>query len=365
MKVTIARENLIKALQRVSNIVGSKSTMPIMFNTLIEAADGKISFSSTDLEIRITVKIDATVEKPGRTTLPAKKLYSIVSGFRSENVQMDCNENHHTNIKCGTSSILLYGLDPNDFPAESEFTPLRTIKMKQADLSRFIDQVSYAAAADESRKALQGMLVSVKENNFVSVATDGRRLALSEKLIDDFNGSDGDSILPIKGVNELKRVLEKDGDLTIEIGDKQAVFNTGKAIITTKLIEGNYPNFRQVIPAGFKTKIAIPSASFTACLNLMSNIIDSADSGYVKLTFTKGRINFEAISSSTGIGSDYMEIEYEGEDIEVSFRPDFLLEPFKHSDADNLRLEINDGLSPVSIKSDDGFVYIIMPMRNK
>ena len=253
----------------------------------------------------------------------------------------------------------------DDFPVPVDFTAQRTIKIKQGDLARIIDRISYAVSLDDSRKVLQGIFFSIKEGNLTAVATDGKRLALVEKLLDEAPvGSDGDIIVTLKAANEIKRILEKDGDVVIEIGEKQAVFKVDSTMIYSKLIDGNYPNYKQVIPASFAKKISVPCSDFIDALEIVSIPLFDASSSYVKITFTTNKLMFEA-NSNIGEGKEHIAIEYEGEEMSLSFNPQFLSDPFKHIGVDNVNIKINDAFSPIAIESGDGFLYVIMPMRNK
>lgn len=366
MKLTVEKDNLLKALQKVCNIIGSRTTLPVLANVLVEAADGILTLTTTDLELRLVTSIPANIEVPGRTTLPARKLSGLVSKFRSSSaISFESNENFHTEIKCGTASIMLLGLNPDDFPLGNEFEPQRSISLKQIDMMILLDRISYAASTEDSRKVLQGILFSIKEGAITAVATDGKRLALMQKMLDNApEGSDGDIIITLKAANELKRLLETNGDAIMEIGEKQVQFKLGTTTIISKLIEGTYPNYRQVIPANFKRTINVPCDPFIYALEILSVTLSDITSPNIKLTFKTNELFFEA-NSNIGEGSESVPIEYDGEEMSASFNPNFLLDPFKHLSMENVSLKINDVVSPIAIESPDGFLYVIMPMRNK
>ncbi|MFA6713761.1 MAG: DNA polymerase III subunit beta [Victivallaceae bacterium] len=365
MKLTVKRESFIQAIQKVINIIGSRSTLPVLANILLEAKDKSLTLTTTDLEIRITNSLDAEVEREGKTTIPAKKLAALVSRFLADDVQLDCNENHHTTIKCGTSVFKILGLSDEDFPPAADFPAETHIKFKETDFKKMLDRISYAVSLDDTRKVLHGILCSVKENTVTAVATDGKRLALVEKVPEEFKGSEGDTIIPLKAANEVKRILENnDATVHLEFGEKQACFRTDKVCLTTKLIEGNYPNYRQVIPVSFNKTVDIPAAVLLAKLELVSLAL-SDDSSYVILTFDEGKLNLQASSSNVGEGSDYLDIDYNDTPINISFNPNFLADPLKHCDADKIQVKLNDGFSPVALEASDGFLYVIMPMRNR
>lgn len=365
MKVSVKRDQLMQAMQKVINIIGNRSTLPVLANILLEAQDNTLTLTSTDLEIRITNSIEATIEREGKTTIPAKKLAALVSRFLGDEVTLDCNENHHTKITCGTSEFKLLGLSDEDFPPPTEFPSTSHIKFKEVDFKKMLDKISYAVSLDDTRKVLHGILCSVKENTVTAVATDGKRLALVEKVPEEFTGEEGDTIIPLKAANEVKRILDnKDGIVHLEFGDKQACFRTDKVCLTTKLIEGNYPNYRQVIPVSFNKTLDIPAPTLLAKLELVSLAL-SDDSSYVILTFDEGKLQLQASSTNVGEGSDYLDVDFNEARIDISFNPSFLADPLKHCDADKIKVKLNDGYSPVALEADDGFLYVIMPMRNR
>ena len=185
MKIKISRETMLKALQRVGNIVNTRNTLPVLSNILFEAADGKLKLTGTDLEIRMETVVDAEVIEAGETTLPAKKMLTLVSKFRGEFIEIESGDNFHSTIKCGTASIMLLGLNPADYPKKDEVKFIRSFSMKQADMAVVIERIAYAASLEDSRKVLQGILFSVRDGKFTAVATDGKRLALCEKVFEE------------------------------------------------------------------------------------------------------------------------------------------------------------------------------------
>jgi DNA polymerase-3 subunit beta len=365
MKLNIKKNELLDGLQKVSSIIGNKSTLPVLSNVLLDAQSNSLTLTTTDLEIRITIKIQTTVEIPGTTTLPAKTFLSIIRSLPGNSIDLESDDTNHMSIRAGNSVYKLLGLPPLDFPLPMEFTPIRSFSLKQSDLARTLERISYAASTDDSRKTLSGILFSLKENAFTAVATDGKRLALVERGADNFTGEDGQAIIPPKSAMEIQRVFSGgDGDALVEIGDSQALITAGGTILSTKLVEGSYPDYRKVIPTSFTRKVELPSEEFASALQRMS-IVVSETSAYVQLTFNDNKIDMKAASNEVGEGSESVPIEYTGPEIKVSFNPIFVLAPFKHLDADKTVLQMNDGYNPVAISCGDGFLYVIMPMRSK
>ena len=366
MKIKVQKENLLKALQKVSNIIGSRTTLPVLGNVLMEAKENTLTLTTTDLELRMVTQLEAEVEEEGRTTLPAKKLLGLVAKFRGESISICSNENFHSEIKCGTASIMLLGLDPDDFPVQVDFVPQHTVKIKSSDLAGIIDKISYSASIADSRKVLQGIFFSIRDGKITAVATDGKRLALVEKMLDETAATDmgSDIIVTLKSATELKRIIEKDGDVSVEIGENQITFRLDQTVITSKLIEGTYPNYKQVIPPSFKKVVTVPCDQFVYAMEILSVTLAETTSPTIKLTFKENKLVFEA-NSNIGEGSESIDVEYADEEMSASFNPNFLLDPFKHLSADTVTLKINDVVSPIAIESGDGFLYVIMPMRNK
>jgi DNA polymerase III subunit beta len=364
MKLKVSKEKLSLSLQKVNSIISSRSTLQILGNVLLEAEDNKLILSTTDLDIRIKTEIEAEVSKHGKTTLPARKFYEIVRELSGDKVDLEKNDNHIT-IQCGNSNFRLLGLSPADFPLPLEVASIRQFTVSQIEMARMLNLISYAVNQDDSRKALSGILFSISENNFTSVATDGRRLALVEKTMDNFTGKDGEIILPVKSANELIRLLGKTGNVKVDIAENMITFTLDDStVMTSKLIDENYPNYKQVIPVSFSRNIELPRENFAAVLRRVSLVV-SERSFFVKICFSHNKLELSATSTDVGESHDSIEIEYDGPETTVSFNPTYLLDPLNRLDSDNIVMKMNDGYSPVALSNEDGFLYVIMPMRNR
>ena len=364
MKFNVNREKLQKALSRVGSIVGARSMLPLIGNVLIEARDGRIDLTTTDLELRMSTSIEAEVVEEGRSTAPARKLISLVNSFSAPEVAFEVNEQEHFRIVCGSGRFKLLGLPAADFPEEAAFTPVREVKIKECDFKRMIGAISYAVGADDSRKALTGVLFSVTENNLTLVATDSKRMAMQEYVPESVTGEPGDAIIPLKAMTEVRRLMEGERILTVSVGEKQCLFTSEDFVFGTKLIDGSYPNYRLVIPKSFKQEIELPCSVFRSKIETVSLVL-SENSSYVVLKFEENQLSVIASSAEVGEGCDTMEIAYSGEPFEVSFNPVFLADPLRNIDAESVRFKINDPLNPVAMETGDGFLYVIMPIRKK
>ena len=363
MKFTVSREKLLKALQRVNSTIGSRNTLPILGNVLVEAGNNVVNLTTTDLEIRIVTRIEAEVEIAGATTIPAKRLLALVNNFEDAVVSIESDERHHAVVTCGTSCFKLLGIAPEDFPGSGELVPARTITFKGAELKRMLGQITYAITLNDSRKVLHGMLVSVRDNVVTMVATDSKRLAMTERSVETISGGNGDCIIPLLAAQEIKRQAQPQDDITLEIGEKMARFTMEDTVLTTKLIEGNYPNYRQVIPASFAKEIPIATSALLGKIELVSQVL--ADStGCIVLNFSEGKLELRAASNDIGEGSAELPVEFTGDALTASFNPAFLSDPLRFADCETMTFKMNDGFSPVAIDGGDGFVYVIMPMRH-
>jgi len=364
MKFKVSREKMLKALQRVLGPIGSRSTLPILGNVLIEAEGTQVKLTTTDLDLRISTGVEAAIEEAGRTTVPAKKFAALVQRFSDDDLIFTSNERHHAELVCGNSKCKLLGLPADDFPQNVEFTPVRRLTYKESDLNRILSQITYTVSLEDSRKVLHGVLCSCKDNLVAFAATDGKRLAVVDKLPEMFEGTEGEVIIPLRAANEIKRLAAGDEKVAIEIGDKQAAFITDTLVLTTKLIEGNYPNYRQVIPTNFASQIAVPAQAFLSKIELVSQVLSDSNS-FVVLRFADNQLVIKAASAEIGEGEAIVDVEYSGTPIEVSFNPTFLAEPLRAVAVENVTLNLNDGVSPVAMDGSDGFLYVIMPMRNR
>ena len=363
MKFTVKRDKLQKALQRVGNIIGSRAMLPLLGNVLIRAEEGTLKLCTSDMELRLATELEAEVSEVGATTLPARKLAQLVGCFTAPEVEFDINSDDYARISCGTAKFTLRGLPAADFPEAADFNQVREIKIKQSLFKRMISSIVYAVSADDSRKVLTGVLFSLNESALTLVATDGKRMAIQEAAPEVISG-DGSAIIPLKAMTELRRLLEGDEELAVSIGEKNCSFTAGSFVLSTKLIEGNYPDYRQVVPAKFKQEVELPVQLLLSKIETVALML-SETTGSVILRFENNQLQLQASSAEVGEGSDVIEVAYEGEAFEVSFNPVFLADPLRSTDAEMMRFKLNDPLSPVALEAGEGFVYIIMPLRKR
>ena len=362
MKFSVSKEQLLAGLQTVQNVVSTRTTLPILSNVLLQAVDGKVRLTTTDLDVGVSGTIDAQVDKDGGTTLPARRLANIVRELPAAEVQIDVDSKNVASIRCGQSFFKIMGLPEEEFPPLPKFEGAKTFTISQAALRDALKKTSYAISTDETRYVLNGILFSFKENKLTMVATDGRRLALVDLDLEFPQSQEVDIILPTKCVTELSRLLGEEGDVKMSVGENQVAFEISGTLLVSKLIEGNYPNYRQVIPGEAKERIALERELFYNAVHRVS-LLSSEKSNSVKLVFTKNNLEIAANTPDVGEARESLAVPYKGRDLSIAFNPEFLQAPLKNLTNDEIYLDLIDEMSPGVIKIQSPFLYVLMPMR--
>ena len=367
MNLTISKEQIINGLQSVQNVVSTRTTLPILSNVLLRAEGDRLEFTATDLDVTVSCAVEAKVTKPGASTVPVKRLFGIVRELSSLEIELEVDEKNTCSVRAGASFYKINGLSADEFPPLPKFKEDKKVVLPQETLKSMMKKTSFAISTDESRYVLNGIFMSMKDHKMTMVATDGRRLALVDEELDVPEKSQGEFIVPAKTVNELNRLLQDKGEVEIRYAENQASFalkdEKGSAVlIVTKLIEGNYPNYRQVIPSETKERVALGREEFLHALR-RAEIMTSEKSNSVKLSFTRNSLVITANTPEVGEGQESLAINYKGKDLAVAFNPAFLMDPLKAVDDDEIFLELSDELSPGLVKTNGPFLYVIMPMR--
>ena len=362
MKCTISKEALLNGLQVVQNVVTTRTTLPILSNALLKADNGKLIVAATDLDVGIRASVEVTVEKPGGTTLPARRLFAIARELPHSEVTIEVDAKQNALIRSGNSFFRILGLPEEEYPAFPKTDGAKVFKLTQGTFKDMLKRTSYAMSQDESRYVLNGVLLSFKENKLTVVATDGRRLALVEQELEFPPSNESEVILPTKAVNELQRVLGGDEPLTIYLAENQITFDLGKIVVLSKLIDGKYPNYRQVIPAEAKERVIVERELLLGAVHRVS-LLSNDKSTSVKFSFAKNNLEISANTPDVGEAKETLSVNYKGKDFSIAFNPYFLMDPLKNLEADEVFFDFIDELSPGVIKYQKPFLYVIMPMR--
>jgi DNA polymerase-3 subunit beta len=367
MKFTIAKEHLLSGLQAVQNVVGSRTTLPILSNVLLVAADGKLELTATDLDVTIACSVTATVDKPGKATVPVKKIFGIARELPATEIEIEVDEKSVMAIRAGGSFYRINGLGADEYPPLPSFKQSRAVSLPQDKLKAMLRKTSFAASTDEARYVLNGIFFILKEHKVTLVATDGRRLALTDEEADVPAEAQAEFIVPTKAITELNRLLGSAGTVEIRFSENQVSFTTAAegamgVLIMSKLVDGNYPNYRQVIPPECHERIALNREEFLGALR-RAELMTSDKSNSVKLTFSRNQLAITANTPEVGEARENLAINHKGKDFAIAFNPTYLMDPLKALDEDEVAFELIDELSPGVLKTQKPFLYVIMPMR--
>jgi DNA polymerase-3 subunit beta len=366
MKFRITKEKFLDGLQQVQNVVSSRATLPILSNVLLEADGPELRMTTTDLDVVISCRVDAEdVSSPGSTTLPARRLATIVRELPADEILVEVNDDNAARITCGNSFFRILGLSPDDYPPPPRFEDVKEFKVPAFTLRDGLRKVAYAISTDETRYVLNGVYCQFKEGKLTLVATDGRRLAMTDADLEFPESQECSVIIPTKAVNELQRILKDAGDkaeIRIRIGPKQIAFDCDRSLLVSKLIEGNYPNFRQVIPGQAKQRVTLEREAFLQAVQRVS-LLAQDKSNSVRIAFSRDNIEITANSADIGEARESLAVKYNGPDMAIAFNPEYLQAPFRNLDTDEVFLDLIDEVSPGVVRINTPFLYVLMPMR--
>jgi DNA polymerase III subunit beta len=372
MKFKINRDHFSNGLAQVLNVVGSKTTMPILSNVLIEADKDFISLTTTNLDLGIRCKIKADVKEGGAVTLPVKRLATIVRELPNLDVVFDASPNHQVKLASGGSNFRIMGIGKEEFPPLPEFGDEKSFTLDQPELVSMLKSVSYAQSSDETRYILNGVYFSFRDGRLSLVATDGRRLALIAKEMEIPTDSAGSIILPAKTVSELLRMLDKGEKVKIDFSERRCSFQIGtdkdgsglvdSIYLYSKVVEGNYPNYQQVIPKETHQRIKLERELLLQCIHRAA-LVTNEKANSVKLKLSSNLLEITAQSPDFGEAHESMAISYSGPDLQAAFNPTFLMDPLKALSKDEVFFEIKDEVSPGVFKTLENFICVIMPVR--
>jgi DNA polymerase-3 subunit beta len=383
MKFRIHRQHFIQGLQQVLNIVAQRPPMPILGNVLIEATDGKISLTTTNLDLGIRCQVAAEIKQPGGITLPVRKLADIVRELSGSDVEVEASEGNQALIRSGNSKFRIMGLGKENFPPLPQFDDNRTYTLAQSQLLTMLKRVSYAQSQDETRHILNGVYFDFHSSQLVLAATDGRRLAVTQHPLQSTENGEGKIILPGKTVAELLRLLDKGESVKISFNDRQVSFlidtkiekeevkddESSKPVglvssiyLVSKVVEGNYPNYQQVIPKEGGHRVQLERELLEECVRRAA-LVTTDKNRLVRFKFTSNQLEIHGSSQEYGEAQEVMAVEYNGEESIIAFNPDFVRDPLKALTEDKITFEFNNDVSPGVLKVGKEFLCVIMPLR--
>ncbi len=372
MKISLPKSELQRGLSRIQSIVEKRNTMPILANVLLDASggeEGTLEFAATDLEVGIRSVHSAEVETPGRVTASAKKLYEIVRELPDEPVHIEVTSDAYLSIRCARADFTLAGNSAEEYPTLPTASPGSVATVQAVVLGQMIERTMYAASVDETRYNLNGVFVErVPETEKLRmVATDGHRLAYVDRALDvDLGGLESGVIIPRKGLAELKKLVDEEDADEVEIGfeGNSALVRKRGVTLVMRLIEGEFPNYRQVIPKQQGRQLVLPSEILVQALRRVA-LLSSERSRAVKLELSSGLLKLSSNNPDLGEAHEELDIDYDGEELEIAFNARYLTDCLTVMGAKEVRLGIQDGLSPAQLvpTDDEDSLAVVMPMR--
>ncbi|HOO77287.1 MAG TPA: DNA polymerase III subunit beta [bacterium] len=361
MKISFSREAAAAGLHPLQGLIGSRSMVPVLSNILVTADSTGCCLVATDLEIWIASRFEAVVENPGSITLPGRRFLNICREAPVDPISLEGDETS-SRISCGRSRFKMVGVPCSEFPAEPRLGETVDVRIPQAELKRLLRQSSFAMSQDQSRYILNGVYISFKSGAVTAVATDGKKLAVSEHPAQLPDELDREMVLPEKTVSELLRILGDSGDVEIRIGQKQAAFEAGNVLLVARLVDGRYPDYRQVIPSESTVKMMVPREEFMQVVR-RGSLLSSEKSNSVRFDFSPGMLTVSSTTPEVGESRDEMNIDFQGDSLAIAFNPQFLLEILRAvDDKDEVVLELIDGGRPGIFRSEH-FFCLIMPIK--
>jgi DNA polymerase-3 subunit beta len=361
MRFKTQKPILLNAIQVVQNIVTSKAALPILSNILLEAQDNKLKLTATDLDVGITCVISVDVQESGGITIPAKRFGDIIKELPVDEVTISGKKNNLVLIETELCQFKIMGIGREEFPKLPEFKDKEVLKLEQGSLKEMLTLTSFAVSFDETRYILNGIMFKVSPNILELVATDGKRLALIERALQNKTNKSAQIIVPIKTIQELNRNLKEEGELLITLGSNQVLLDLGNVVIISRLIEGEFPDYRQVIPPIAGNQIRVNREQFLLAVKRAA-LLATPDYQAVKLEVFKNKLVISKSTPDIGESREELAMEYQGKEMAIGFNPAYLIDVLKNLTMETISFELTDSEKPGVIRS-EGYVYIVLPMR--
>ena len=371
MRLTIERAALLRALGHVQSVVERRNTIPILSNVLLRAEDGQLSLSATDMDLEIVASVAAQGTRKGATTVPAHTLYDIVRKLREgAQIELDsASDKGAMTLRSGRSTFTLACLPPEDYPLLAGGELAHGFVIAATDLKRLIDRTRFAISMEETRYYLNGIFFHAAKNNELpmlrAVATDGHRLARMEIPLPEGAAGMPGIIVPRKTVTELRKLIdEHEDEVSVSLSDTKIRFVFGNAVLTSKLIDGTFPDYDRVIPTGNDKILEVVCKDFAEAVDRVSTI-STEKSRAVKLTIERGSLMLSATSPENGTATEEIEVRYTAPPLEIGFNSRYLLDITEQIEGEGARFAMADAASPTVVRdsADASALYVLMPMR--
>lgn len=366
MKFSIEQKLFSSGIQEVQRAVSSQSKMPILSGILLKVKGDDIVLSATDLEIGIETTLKGDITEEGSLVLPSQHFSSIIRELPPGQITFTMEGHNTVHIECSNSNYDIKGFDPEDFPPLPKVEDGISLKFKQGALKRMIEETKFAASADENQPFLHGALFSVKGNQGEIAATNTYRLACRAFTLEEEIDSDFKVIIPLKTLQELGRLLDssQEKEVNVTYKDNHLLFSFPPLVVTSRLKEGQFPNYRQVIPHSFNTHCTLPKSDFLQAVRRAS-FIAREDSNVLEFAFAKGELEIKSRESKIGQAHEVMHMDMEGPEIKTAFTADYLIDVLKVVDKEKVHFSLESAKDPCIVRGldDETYTYVLMPVN--
>ena len=362
LRITVSKDELVSALGVVSRAVSTRTSVQILSGILVEAQGSELRLAATDMELSLRATASAQIEGDGAIVLPGKTFADIARLLPAGDVSIEHKPAESVvHVTAGSASYTLHTYNPEDFPRLQELESLQTFTVDRESLLETIHRVARAASRDESRPVLTGILVSFTGGKLVMAATDSYRLAVKETELDG-TVPELEAIVPSRALQELARIASSGDNVEVGVHENQVVFATDGVWLTTRRIDGQFPNYRQLLPEQFEHELTLPRLELLEVVRRASVMIQRATP--LQLRFAEGELTVIARTHDVGESQESMPVAFSGETLEIGFNADFLRDGLESMDGDDVRLKLISPLRPAVIQGEgDDFTYLVMPIR--
>ena len=365
MRFTITREKLQEGLAAVTPAVPNKTTLPVLANLLVQTSDKGIRISGTDLDIAVSTEVTADVEGVGAITIPARKLSEIARELPPAPVKISATGDQRITLECGRAKFKLLGLPKSEFPSFPAVQFEKAARIPSGELQKLIGHTAFAASTEESRPILNGVLWEMRTDLMRMVATNGHRLAKMEVPVS--GGQKADLIIPPKALEQIRRLFAAEEELEVAQGENHLGFRSPFTSVFTRLIEGPYPGYEQVIPKDNDKYAILDKAAFTSALKRMS-VVASDQTHRIRLSFNAGMLKFSVSTPDLGEAQDELPIRYDGDPLDIGFNAAYLLEILRYMPTEEVRMtfrapERASTLEPEGWSDPSKYLCLLMPLR--
>ena len=364
MKLTASREDLLGPLQSVIGVVERRQTMPVLANVLLAARDNKLSITGTDLEVELVASTQVSVQQSGDITIPGRKLLEIFRSLPEKTSITLATDGERVSLRAGRSRFTLTSLPAAEFPLVEEINAQQTLNVAQGEFRRLIDKTHFSMAQQDVRYYLNGLLLETDGKSLRAVATDGHRLAIAEMTLEGKAKATHQVIVPRKGVLELQRILGTEGTIELAVGTNHVRAQIGDIRFTSKLIDGRFPEYGRVIPASPPRMVEADRETLRQALQRTAILSNEKYRG-IRLTARPDLLTIQAHNPEQEEAEDQVEVSYKGEEVEIGFNVNYLLDALSAIDGDKVEIGLTDSNSSCLIHAPGTAHtrYVVMPMR--